>query len=46
MPDRHSRRAIETIEAADDRRRALLKQAGLVESTSAAYRLIEQGGVR
>jgi tyrosyl-tRNA synthetase len=24
----------------------LLKQAGLVESTSAAYRLMEQGGVR
>jgi tyrosyl-tRNA synthetase len=37
---------VETIEEATVTVARLLKQAGLVESTSAAHRLIEQGGVR
>ena len=37
---------VETIEEATISLARLLKQAGLVESTSAAHRLIEQGGVK
>jgi tyrosyl-tRNA synthetase len=37
---------VETIDEASIPLARLLKQAGLVESTSAAHRLIEQGGVK
>ena len=45
MPTEIPRRT-EQIEGAEVAIAALLKQAGLVPSTSQAFRLIEQGGIR